>query len=138
MGLLSIFTVELDSIKMKKGLLLALLALGTLTACISPNRALYDTANSLYGSRWEYLGTIIVFPDVIYKDTISAAAQTREVIIHDGLISYEKMLSEAKRIYGDTVTIANIRVYTEEFKTQWYGRNSEVQALVDVIHVKNP
>lgn len=124
--------------KKKKSGLFGLLLLGVMTSCISPNRALYDTANALYGSRWEYVGTIIVFPDVIYKDTISAASQTREVIIHDGLISYEKMLHEARRLYGDTVTIANIRVYTEEFKTQWYGRNSEVQALVDVVYVKNP
>jgi len=26
-------------------------------------------------------------------------------------------------------------VYTEEFKTQWFGKNAEVQALVDVIYV---
>ena len=42
---------------------------------------------------------------------------------------------EAKKTYGDTVTIANIRIYSEEFKTKWFGRNSDVQALVDVIYV---
>jgi hypothetical protein len=42
---------------------------------------------------------------------------------------------EAKKAYGDSVTIANIRIYSEEFKTKWFGRNSDVQALVDVIYV---
>ena len=104
-------------------------------SCASPNRALYDTANSMYGSSWTYLGTITVYPDVIYSDKITAAEQTREVVLHDGLISYEKMLDEARRIYGDSVTIANVRIYKEEFKTKWFGRNSEVQALIDVIYV---
>lgn len=53
----------------------------------------------------------------------------------DGLISYEKMLAQARAVYGDTVTIANIRIYSEEFKTKWYGRNSDVQALLDVVYV---
>jgi hypothetical protein len=89
----------------------------------------------MYGPDWKYIGTMIIYPDVIYSDKITAASQTREVVLHDGLISYEKMLYEARKLYGDSVTIANIRVYTEEFKTQWYGKNSEVQALVDVIYV---
>lgn len=118
---------------MKK--ILASAAFLILASCASPNRALYDTANTLYGSSWEYLGTIIVYPDVIYSDKITAADQTREVVLHDGLISYEKMLFEAKKAYGDSVTIANIRVYSEEFKSKWYGRNSDVQAIVDVIYV---
>lgn len=115
-------------------ILIALSALA-LVSCASPKRSLYDTANSLYGSGWTYMGTIIVYPDVIYSDKITAAEQTREVVLHDGLISYEKMLEEAQKIYGDTVTIANIRVYSEEFKTKWFGRNSDVQAMVDVIYV---
>jgi hypothetical protein len=45
------------------------------------------------------------------------------------------MLAAARKEYGDTVTIANIRIYTEEFKTRWFGRNSDVQAMVDVIYV---
>lgn len=118
---------------MKKVLSLALL--GFLVACASPNRSLYDTANALYGTSWTYMGTITVYPDVIYSDKITAAEQTREVVLHDGLISYEKMLFEARKIYGDSVTIANIRIYSEEFKTKWFGRNSDVQALVDVIYV---
>ena len=89
----------------------------------------------MYGSSWTYLGTITVYPDVIYSDTIKAAEQNREVVLHDGLISYEKMMFKAKEIFGDTVTIANIRIYSEEFKTKWFGRNSDVQALVDVIYV---
>ena len=118
---------------MKKTLSLALL--GLLVSCASPNRSLYDTANTLYGTSWTYMGTITVYPDVIYSDKITAAEQTREVVLHDGLISYEKMLYEARKAYGDSVTIANIRVYSEEFKTKWFGRNSDVQALVDVIYV---
>ncbi|MGA0245575.1 MAG: hypothetical protein ACO3JZ_02775 [Schleiferiaceae bacterium] len=106
-----------------------------MASCASPNRSIYDTANSMYGSSWTYLGTITVYPDVIYSDTIKAAEQTREVVLHDGLISYEKMMYEAKKAYGDSVTIANIRIYSEEFKTKWFGRNSDVQALVDVIYV---
>ena len=106
-----------------------------LASCASPNRSIYDTANSMYGSSWTYLGTITVYPDIIYSDTIKAADQIREVVLHDGLISYEKMMYEAKKTYGDTVTIANIRIYSEEFKTKWFGRNSDVQALVDVIYV---
>ena len=120
---------------MKKSLILLLSCAALLYSCASPNRALYDTANALYGTGWTYLGTITVYPDVIYSDKITAAEQTREVVVHDGLISYEKMLDEARKTYGDTVTIANIRVYSEEFKTKWFGRNSDVQALVDVIYV---
>lgn len=119
-----------------KRILLSLGAASVLFSCASPNRALYDTANSLYGGEWDYLGTIIIHPDVIYSDKITAADQTREVVLHEGLITYEKMLYEARRQYGDTVTIANIRIYSEEFRTKWFGRNSEVQALVDVIYVK--
>lgn len=120
---------------MKRILLTALLS-GLLYSCASPSRSLYDTANAMYGNEWQYMGTIIVYPDVIYSDKITAADQTREVVLHDGLISYEKMLYEARRVYGDSVTVANIRVYKEEFKTKWFGRTSEVQALVDVVHVK--
>tara|TARA_B100000900_G_scaffold375250_2_gene357104 strand:- start:665 stop:1027 length:363 start_codon:yes stop_codon:yes gene_type:complete len=109
--------------------------LGLFASCASPNRSLYDTANALYGASWIYIGTITVYPDVIYSDKITAAAQTREIVLHDGLISYEKMLYEARKTYGDSVTIANIRIYSEEFKTKWFGRNSDVQALVDVIYV---
>ena len=105
------------------------------TSCASPNRSFYDSAQTLYGQSWTYLGTLVVYPDVIYSDTITAADQTREVVLHDGLISYEKMLAQARNIYGDSVTIANIRIYSEEFRTKWYGRNSDVQALVDVIYV---
>lgn len=119
---------------MKKAILY-LTSIMLLLSCASPSRALYDTANAMYGSSWTYLGTITIYPDVIYSDTITAAEQTREVVLHDGLISYEKMLEEARRQYGDSVTIANVRVYKEEFKTKWFGRNSEVQALVDVIYV---
>lgn len=104
-------------------------------SCASPNRSFYDSAQTLYGQSWTYLGTLVVYPDVIYSDTITAADQTREVVLHDGLISYEKMLAQARNIYGDSVTIANIRIYSEEFRTKWYGRNSDVQALVDVIYV---
>lgn len=111
------------------GLLLVLIS------CASPNRSFYDSAQALYGQSWTYLGTLVVYPDVIYTDTITAAEQTREVVLHDGLISYEKMLAQARAVYGDTVTIANIRIYSEEFKTKWYGRNSDVQALVDVVYV---
>ena len=111
------------------GLLLALIS------CASPNRSFYDSAQALYGQSWTYLGTLVVYPDVIYSDTITAAEQTREVVLHDGLISYEKMLTHARAVYGDTVTIANSRIYSEEFKTKWYGRNSDVQALVDVVYV---
>jgi len=106
-----------------------------LISCASPNRSFYDSAQTLYGQSWTYLGTLVVYPDVIYSDTITAAEQTREVVLHDGLISYEKMLAQARAVYGDTVTIANIRIYSEEFKTKWYGRNSDVQALVDVVYV---
>ena len=106
-----------------------------LASCASPNRSIYDTANAMYGSSWTYLGTITVYPDVIYSDTIKAADQIREVVLHDGLISYDKMMYEAKKTFGDSVTIANIRIYSEEFKTKWFGRNSDVQALVDVIYV---
>ena len=106
-----------------------------LASCASPNRSIYDTANAMYGSSWTYLGTITVYPDVIYSDTIKAADQIREVVLHDGLISYDKMMYEAKKAFGDSVTIANIRIYSEEFKTKWFGRNSDVQALVDVIYV---
>lgn len=106
-----------------------------LISCASPNRSFYDSAQALYGQSWTYLGTLVVYPDVIYSDTITAAEQTREVVLHDGLISYEKMLAQARAVYGDTVTIANIRIYSEEFKTKWYGRNSDVQALVDVVYV---
>ena len=106
-----------------------------LVSCASPKRSLYDTAGSMYGQEWTYLGTIIVYPDVIYSDKITAADKTRELVLHDGLITYDKMLYEARKQYGDSVTIANIRVYTEEFKTQWFGKNAEVQALVDVIYV---
>ena len=106
-----------------------------LFSCASPHRALYDTANTLYGQNWTYLGTILVYPDVIYSDNITAANKTRELVLHDGLITYDKMLFEARNQYGDSVTIANIRVYKEEFKTQWFGKNAEVQALVDVIYV---
>ncbi len=120
---------------MKKILLITLSAAGLLISCASPKRALYDTANALYGNGWTYLGTITVYPDVIYSDKITAADQTREVILHEGLISYEKMLQEARKTFGDSVTIANVRVYSEEFKTKWFGRNSEVQALVDVVYV---
>lgn len=112
-----------------------LFALILITSCASPHRALYDTANTLYGQNWTYLGTITVYPDVIYSDKITAAKKTRELVLHDGLITYDKMLFEARQQYGDSVTIANIRVYTEEFKTQWFGKNAEVQALVDVIYV---
>lgn len=115
--------------------IVSVVAIALLVSCASPNRSLYDTANTLYGNSWTYLGTITVYPDVIYSDKITAAEQTREVVLHDGLISYEKMLFEAKKAYGDSVTIANIRVYSEEFKTKWFGRNSDVQALVDVIYV---
>lgn len=118
---------------MKRTFILCSIAL--LASCASPNRSLYDTANTMYGTSWTYLGTITVYPDVIYSDKITAAETTREVVFHDGLISYEKMLFEAKKAYGDTVTIANIRIYSEEFKTKWFGRNSDVQALVDVIYV---
>lgn len=118
-----------------KKTLFSLLASALLLSCASPKRALYDTANSLYGNGWTYMGTITVYPDVIYSDKITAAEQTREVVLHEGLISYEKMLDEARKAYGDSVTIANIRVYSEEFKTKWFGRNSDVQALVDVIYV---
>ena len=114
---------------------LAVCLTALLVSCASPNRSLYDTANNLYGNSWTYLGTITVYPDVIYSDKITAAEQTREVVLHDGLISYEKMLDEAKKAFGDSVTIANIRIYSEEFKTKWFGRNSDVQALVDVIYV---
>jgi len=110
-------------------------ALFLLTSCASPKRSLYDTAGSMYGQEWTYLGTILVYPDVIYSDKITAADKTRELVLHDGLITYDKMLFEARKQYGDSVTIANIRVYTEEFKTQWFGKNAEVQALVDVIYV---
>jgi len=106
-----------------------------LSSCASPNRSFYDSAQALYGQSWTYLGTLVVYPDVIYSDTITAAEQTREVVLHDGLISYEKMLAQARAVYGDTVTIANIRIYSEEFKTKWYGRNSDVQALLDVVYV---
>ena len=115
--------------------LLAITSILFLVSCASPHRALYDTANTLYGQNWTYLGTITVYPDVIYSDKITAADKTRELVLHDGLITYDKMLFEARQQYGDSVTIANIRVYTEEFKTQWYGKNAEVQALVDVIYV---
>jgi hypothetical protein len=115
--------------------ILVAMAAAFMVSCASPNRSLYDTANTLYGSSWTYLGTITVYPDVIYSDKITAAEQTRELVLHDGLISYEKMLYEAKQAYGDSVTIANIRIYSEEFKTKWFGRNSDVQALVDVIYV---
>jgi hypothetical protein len=74
----------------------------------------------------------MVYPDIIYSDKITAAEKTREISLHDGLISYDKMLAAAREAYGDTVTIANIRIYTEEFKTRWFGRNSDVQAMVDV------
>jgi hypothetical protein len=104
--------------------------------CASPSRALYDTANTMYGGDWTYLGTLVVHPEVLYSDKITAADQTREVVLHEGLITYEKMLFEARQAYGDSVTIANIRIYKEEFKTKWFGRTSEVQALVDVIYVK--
>ena len=119
---------------MKRLLLTATIAV-LLNSCASPNRSLYDTANSLYGQNWTYVGTIIVYPDIIYSDKITAEEKTREISLHDGLISYDKMLAAARETYGDTVTIANIRIYTEEFKTRWFGRNSDVQAMVDVIYV---
>ena len=119
---------------MKRLLLIATIAV-ILNSCASPNRSLYDTANSLYGQNWTYIGTIMVYPDIIYSDKITAAEKTREISLHDGLISYDKMLAAAREAYGDTVTIANIRIYTEEFKTRWFGRNSDVQAMVDVIYV---
>ncbi len=119
---------------MKRLLLIATIAV-ILNSCASPNRSLYDTANSLYGQNWTYVGTIMVYPDIIYSDKITAAEKTREISLHDGLISYDKMLAAAREAYGDTVTIANIRIYTEEFKTRWFGRNSDVQAMVDVIYV---
>jgi hypothetical protein len=56
-----------------------------LVSCASPQRALYDTANALYGQNWTYLGTIAVYPDVIYSDNITAANITRELVLHDGL-----------------------------------------------------
>ena len=119
---------------MKRLLLIATIAV-ILNSCASPNRSLYDTANSLYGQNWTCVGTIMVYPDIIYSDKITAAEKTREISLHDGLISYDKMLAAAREAYGDTVTIANIRIYTEEFKTRWFGRNSDVQAMVDVIYV---
>ena len=106
-----------------------------MNSCASPNRSLYDTANALYGQNWTYVGTIMVYPDVIYSDKITTADKTREISLHDGLISYDKMLAAARKEFGDTVTIANIRIYTVEFKTRWFGRHSDVQAMVDVIHV---
>ena len=119
---------------MKRLLLIATLGI-LMNSCASPNRSLYDTANTLYGQNWTYVGTIMVYPDIIYSDKITAADKTREISLHDGLISYDKMLAAARKEYGDTVTIANIRIYTEEFKTRWFGRNSDVQAMVDVIYV---
>lgn len=119
---------------MKRLLLTSILGI-FLNSCASPNRSLYDTANTLYGQNWTYVGTIMIYPDIIYSDKITAADKTREISLHDGLISYDKMLAAARKEYGDTVTIANIRIYTEEFKTRWFGRNSDVQAMVDVIYV---
>ena len=106
-----------------------------MSSCASPNRALYDTANNLYGGSWTYITTMVIFPEVLYSDNITTANQTREIILHEGLISYEKMLHDVRLIHGDSVTIANVRIYSEEFKTKWFGRNSDVQALVDVIYV---
>lgn len=120
--------------KMKRFFLIATIGL-LFSSCASPNRSLYDTANTLYGQNWTYMGTIMVYPDIIYSDKITTADKTREISLHDGLISYDKMLAAARKEYGDSVTIANIRIYTEEFKTRWFGRNSDVQAMVDVIYV---
>ena len=119
---------------MKRFFLIATIGL-LFSSCASPNRSLYDTANTLYGQNWTYMGTIMVYPDIIYSDKITTADKTREISLHDGLISYDKMLAAARKEYGDSVTIANIRIYAEEFKTRWFGRNSDVQAMVDVIYV---
>lgn len=118
-----------------KKLYLYFVLISIMSSCASPNRALYDTANNLYGANWTYINTMVIYPEVLYSDKITTSKQTRELVLHEGLISYEKMLHDARLIYGDSVTIANIRVYSEEFKTKWFGRNSDVQALVDVILV---
>ena len=112
---------------MKRIVFIAFLAF--LVSCASPKRSLYDTANTLYGNSWTYLGTITVYPDVIYSDKITAAEQTREVVLHDGLISYEKMLYEAKKTWRQCDHCEHTCIF-EEFKTKWFGRNSDVQALV--------
>lgn len=118
-----------------KKLFFCFVIISVMSSCASPTRALYDTANNLYGGSWTYITTMVIYPDVLYSDKITTAKQTREIVLHEGLISYDKMLHDARLIYGDSVTIANVRIYSEEFKTKWFGRNSDVQALVDVVYV---
>lgn len=120
---------------MKRLALASLLAAFTLSACGSYKRTLIDTPNAMYGSHWEYVGTMIVYPNVIYKDNVSAASQTTEVVIHDGIISYAMMLEQARAIYGDDVTIANIRIYSEGINTKWINTQVDKHAIVDVIRV---
>ena len=81
-----------------KKLFFCFVIISVMSSCASPTRALYDTANNLYGGSWTYITTMVIYPDVLYSDKITTAKQTREIVLHEGLISYEKMLHDARLI----------------------------------------